>query len=197
MRLSELCRNELAAYIWCVLAYLPGRSGLLARGWWLRRCLKRLGQRPYFGPGVEVTGAKRIVIGDRFSLARGSALHAHGGGSIEIGDNVSINANTSVGASEGGRIELGNNVIIAQNVVLRASDHAHASTDVPIRAQGHTGGTIVIEEGTWIGANAVVTSGVRIGAHTIIGAGAVVTRDVEPYSLACGVPARIVSSRKT
>lgn len=197
MPLLRRLLEELEAVIWCVLAYLPGHGGNLVRGWWLRCQLQRLGRRPYFGAGVEILGAERIAIGDNFSLMRGSALHAHGGGAVEIGDNVSINANTSIGAAERGRIVLGNDVIIAQNVVLRASDHAHARVDAPIRTQGHTGGTIVIEDGVWIGANAVVTSNVRIGAHSIIGAGAVVTRDIEPYALAGGVPARVIRSRKS
>ena len=47
----------------------------------------------------------------------------------------------------------------------------------------------------WFGANAVVIGGVRIGAHSIVGAGAVVTRDVAPYSVVGGTPARLIRKR--
>ncbi|HQT26384.1 MAG TPA: acyltransferase, partial [Burkholderiales bacterium] len=84
----------------------------------------------------------------------------------------------------------------AQNVVIRAADHAHSSTSEAISKQGHAGGTIIIEDGVWIGANVVVTRNVRIGEHSIVAAGAVVTRDVPPYSIVGGVPARLMKSRK-
>ena len=56
-------------------------------------------------------------------------------------------------------------------------------------------GEIIIGDGVWIGANVVVTRNVTIGAHSIVAAGAVVTRDVEPYSIVAGVPATLVRRR--
>ena len=174
---------------------LPGLSGRLLRGWLFRRQISTCGLSPFIGMGIEVTGGSNIQIGDHFTLLRSGALHALGG-AIRIGDNVGINVNGYLSAADGGRITIGSDVLIAQNVVIRAADHRHDSLDLPIRDQGHAGGEIVIGDDVWIGANVVVTRNVRIGAHSIIAAGAVVTKDVEPYSIVGGVPARMIHSRR-
>jgi len=51
---------------------------------------------------------------------------------------------------------------------------------------------IVIEDEAWIGANAVITAGVTVGKHSVVAAGAVVTKDIPPYSIAVGNPARVI-----
>ncbi len=62
-------------------------------------------------------------------------------------------------------------------------------------SQGHQPGTVIIEDDVWIGANCVITPDVRIGRGAVIGAGAVVTRNVAPYTIAGGVPAREIGRR--
>ena len=86
-------------------------------------------------------------------------------------------------------------MLIAQNVVLRASDHEFKSIEVPIIKQGHTGADILICDDCWIGANAVITRNVTIGKHSIVAAGAVVTKDVKPFSIVAGIPARCIKKR--
>jgi galactoside O-acetyltransferase len=86
-------------------------------------------------------------------------------------------------------------VLIAQNVVLRASDHEYSDIDIPINQQGHTGGQIIIGNDCWIGANAVIARNVKIGDHSIVAAGAVVTKDVEPFAIVGGVPAKLIRKR--
>jgi acetyltransferase-like isoleucine patch superfamily enzyme len=68
-------------------------------------------------------------------------------------------------------------------------------TDVPIAEQPEPRLGVVIEDDCWLGAGAIVVDGVRIGRGSVVGAGAVVTRDVEPYSVVVGVPARKVATR--
>jgi galactoside O-acetyltransferase len=91
--------------------------------------------------------------------------------------------------------EIGADCLIGQNTVLRASDHEYKAIDVPIINQGRTGGKIVVEDDVWIGANVVVTRNVCIGAHSVVAAGAVVTKDIEPYSIVGGVPAKLIGKR--
>ncbi len=166
------------------------------RRWLFSKRLKSLGLRAGFGYGALILGAKSISIGDDVSIMRLSQLHAHDGGSIRIGNNVSINTNTLISAANGGYVEIGNNVAIAQNVVIRASDHVFSDTNRPFKEQGHAGGDIFIEDDVWIAANVVITRNCRIGAHSIVAAGAVVTRDVLPWTLVGGVPAQIIKRRE-
>ncbi len=92
-------------------------------------------------------------------------------------------------------IKIGDNVLIGPNVVIRAADHNFDNIDIPINMQGHRSGRIIIEDNVWIGANVTIIRDVTIGTGSVIGAGAVVTKDVPPYSIAAGVPARVIKSR--
>ena len=176
-----------------IISYWPGTTGRILRTWLIAKKLQNIGINPSIGIGVVITGGG-IRIGNYFSIMRYSSLYAHDG-EITIGDHVSINTNVCISAADGGQIVIGNDVLIAQNVVLRASDHKYVSIDIPIINQGHTGGKIVVEDGVWIGANVVVTSNTCIGAHSVVAAGAVVTKDVQPYSIVGGVPAKLIRKR--
>ena len=147
------------------------------------------------GPRVRVIGGDGISIGNGVILL-GDILLAATGGTLKIGDGCAVNLNSVIDASQGGKIRIGNKVLIGPNVVLRASDHAHDRTDVPIRDQGHTGGRIHVGDGVWIGAGVVITRNVTVGEHSILAAGAVVNRDVPPFTVVAGVPARIVRNRR-
>lgn len=191
---------RLAAEIWIwfdfIIRYLPGRIGELLRTELVRRRCKSVGSHLTIGEGAIITGYENVKLGSDINIMRHSSLSAHNGGYLEIGNNISINFNVHIGAADNGKIIIGNNVMIGQNVVLRASGHGHTSTELPMFLQGHVGGCIIIEDDVWIGANAVVLPNVRIGCHSIVGAGAVVTCDVEPYSVVAGVPAVLISKRR-
>ena len=151
--------------------------------------------RPVFGKDLLVLGGARIRLGAHFSCWRLCTLAACADGRIEIGDHVSFNSNVYVNACSGGQIVIGNDVLIGPNVVLRASDHKFDDVTRPIRTQGHNAGTIIIEDDVWLGSNVTVVGGVRIGRGSVVAAGAVVTANVEPYSIVGGVPARLIRKR--
>lgn len=113
---------------------------------------------------------------------------------MQIGNNVSINHGSFIDPSEG-EIIIKNNVLIGPYCILRAANHIFSNPEVPIINQGHEFGKIIIEDDVWLGANVVVLPNVRIGRGYVIGAGAVVTKDIEPYSIAVGIPARKVGCR--
>jgi len=117
------------------------------------------------------------------------------GGDILIGDNFTMNTNSQLGASFG-KIIIGNDCAIAPNCVLRASNHNFENPDIPFREQGHTYGKIILDDDVWIASNCVITANTKIGKSSIIGAGSVVTKDIEPYSIVGGVPARLIKKRK-
>jgi acetyltransferase-like isoleucine patch superfamily enzyme len=89
-------------------------------------------------------------------------------------------------------VTIGDKVYLAPLVQILAVNHVFHDPTRPIIEQGITAEGIVVEDNVWIGAGAIITDGVRIGQGAVIGAGAVVTRDVPPHTVAVGVPAQVV-----
>lgn len=115
---------------------------------------------------------------------------------ITIGDKCSINHNNIFQAGKkNGRIVLGNNVLTAANCMYVAYSHNWEDPEIPIMYQDCFDGDIIIEDDVWLGHGVTVCAGVTIGKGSVVGAGSVVTRDIPPYSIAVGVPAKVVKSR--
>ncbi|KAA6183194.1 hypothetical protein F2Q65_16415 [Thiohalocapsa marina] len=95
-----------------------------------------------------------------------------------------------------GGVTIGRNVLIAGHSSINTVSHAAERCDVPINDQPVLTDPVVIEDDCWLGLNVVVLQGVTIGRGCIIGAGAVVTRSIPPWSIAVGVPARVVGRRE-
>ena len=115
---------------------------------------------------------------------------------ITIGENCSINHNNIFQAGKKtGRIILGNNVLTAANCMYVAYSHNWEDPETPIMYQDCYDGDIIIEDDVWLGHSVTVCAGVTIGKGSVIGAGSVVTRDIPPYSVAVGSPAKVVKSR--
>ena len=105
-----------------------------------------------------------------------------------IGDRTLI----GIGCVVIGPVRFGNNIILAQNIVISGLNHNYEDPDVPIVQQNVYTKPIIIEDDCWIGANAVITAGVTIGKHAVVAAGSVVTKNVPPYSIAAGNPAKVI-----
>ncbi|MBT3510780.1 MAG: acyltransferase [Nitrospina sp.] len=171
--------RELTEYLEFFIIYIPGQLGQIIRGKYYSLYMA-CGENLRVDVDVTFTGRKNISMGNNVLIMKNSYIHSTEA-KVTIGNNFNLNTNSYIDA-DFGTIIIGNDVIIAQNVVLRAADHAHDSLSVPIRYQGYLGGEIVIGNGVWIGANCVITRNVKIGDHSIVGAGAVVTKDVEPFT---------------
>lgn len=91
-----------------------------------------------------------------------------------------------------GPLRIGNQVMLAQNIVLSGLNHGYSDVSCAPLKQPVSCKEIVVEDEVWIGANAVITAGVTLGKHSIIGAGSVVTKDIPPYSIAVGNPAKVI-----
>ncbi len=109
-------------------------------------------------------------------------------GSVVIGDHCRV----GIGSVVIGPVTLGSDVIMAQHVVLSGLNHAYEDVRTPIWKQPVTTRPIVIEDECWLGANVTVTAGVTVGRHSVVAAGSVVTRDVSPYTVVGGNPARVL-----
>lgn len=103
---------------------------------------------------------------------------------VHMGNHVFINSNCLMMARGGITIE--DDVQIAANASLISNNHD------PYKRMVLLCKPVLIKQGAWIGANAVILPGVRIGKHSIVGAGSVVTKDVPDYAVVVGNPAKVV-----
>lgn len=113
---------------------------------------------------------------------------------ISIGDNTYING-AELLTTEDSRIVIGASCLISYDVVIRTDMHKHDYMK-PIIEQGNMAKEIVIGDNVWIGHGVYIMPGVTIGNNSIIGAKAVVTKSIPADSIAVGIPAKVVKSRK-
>lgn len=164
-----------------------------ARPRWYVRLLAPLYQ--HRGRGSKIYSSVRMDTPPyrRFSLGRQSVIESYccinnAVGDVVIGDYTRIGIhNTIIGP-----VNIGNHVNLAQSITVTALNHNFDDANKRIDEQGISTSQTVIDDDVWIGANAVILSGVTIGTHSVVAAGAVVTKDVPPHSLAAGVPAKII-----
>lgn len=160
---------------------------------WYIRLLAPLYQ--HRGRGSVIHGSVRMDTPPyrRFSLGRGSVIESfscinNAVGDIVIGDYSRVGIhNTLIGP-----VTIGSHVNLAQGITVTALNHNFSDTTKRIDEQGITTLPVIIEDDVWIGANAVVLPGVVVGMHSVVAAGAVVTKNVDPYCVVAGVPAKVV-----
>ena len=96
-----------------------------------------------------------------------------------------------------GGVKIGKYVMMGPEVHIYTQNHDFQKTDIPMSQQGFAEEKpVVIEDDVWIGSRVTILPGVRICSGSIIGASAVVTKDVLPYCVVAGNPAKIVKTRK-
>ncbi len=178
-----------------ITSSIPTEIGIRLRAVAYRPLFKKCGRNLRVDSGVTILGFENISLGDNISIMKNSYIYAHDGGELTIGDNFTLNSNSQLGASFG-KIIIGSDCAIAPNCILRASNHRFDNPDIPFRKQGHTYGEIILEDDIWIASNCVITPDTVIGRSSIIGAGSVITKDIEPYSIVGGVPAKLIRKRK-
>lgn len=141
---------------------------------------------------LDLSEGGTIELGKNVQVCAGAMLSPHGG-TIRLGENVYVGP-YCVLYGHGG-LSVGNDTMIAAQCVIIPANHGFDRTDVPMRVQPLTKIGIEIGEDCWLAAGVKILDGVRIGRGCLIGAGAVVTRSVAEYSIARGVPARVVGRR--
>jgi acetyltransferase-like isoleucine patch superfamily enzyme len=198
-----------------LLQGIPLSIGRKLRALLYRTILARLGNFVQIGTGVEFGGVRHIEIGNHVTierdtqitswypksrvilkdgvfLSRGVDIKNHLDGCIEIGEKTFIGNFSSL---SGKNIKIGRYCLIAAYTGIFANNHIYTDPDQYIQDQGASYKGIVIGDDCWLGTGVKVVDGVRIGQGSVIGAGAVVTKDIPPYSIAVGVPAKIIGRR--
>ncbi len=156
----------------------------------------RLARGAYIDEGAYLHAMPSgIEIGENSYVMHHAELHVfnfrnlpHAG--IKIGKNCLI-SEFNVLRGQGG-ITIGDNVYTSPFVQMVAVNHVYADRDLPIISQGITAQGIVVEDNCWIGSGAVILDGVRIGRGAVVAAGAVVSKNVPPYTIVAGIPAKVV-----
>jgi len=145
----------------------------------------------------RIRGYKNMKIGKNFVTGQYCRIEAADcidrNYSLIIGHDVQINDRCHLAAIE--CVEIGNDVLIASNVYITDHDHGEANLgETIIRPSDRVlvFSPVRIDDGVWIGQNVTILKGVNIGRYSIIAAGAIVTKDVPPFSLVAGIPGRII-----
>jgi acetyltransferase-like isoleucine patch superfamily enzyme len=153
----------------------------------------RFGDGCFVGDGTEIFAerGRAVTLGDGSRVAANCFIH----GPCDIGSRTSVNAGCHIEGGSAG-VKIGDDTRIGPNFSAFAFNHVFEDATKPIREQGVTSEGIVIGVDCWLGANVSVTDGVTIGDHAVVGIGSVVTKDVEPWSVVAGNPARVIRHRK-
>ena len=150
-------------------------------------------------PKARVTWPHQVSLGANCTLEHDIYFKYDGiwapGPSIVLRDRVFIGFGCEFNVRR--RLDIGSECLIASGCKFIDHDHGTARREIPMREQADGAeAEIVLEEDVWLGVNVVVLKGVRIGRGAIVAAGAVVTRDVAPYEIWGGVPARKLAERR-
>ncbi|NHE58448.1 acyltransferase [Cyclobacterium plantarum] len=204
-----------------VLAVLCRMGIWWVRGLWLRWRMKSARGLLLIGKGVSIRQAryftvgknfvaqdhceinclsqKGIVFGDKvtvgsYAIIRPTNLYGGEPGlGLKVGDHSSIGPYAYIGCS--GYIEIGNNVMMSPRVSIYSENHVFKDTGRPMIEQGVDRSFVIIEDDCWIASHAVILAGVTIGKGSVVAAGSIVTRDVPPYSVVAGNPAKVIKTR--
>jgi maltose O-acetyltransferase len=166
----------LIAY-YAVAQYVPkrwflARPGIAFRAWLARQIFAEC------GPGLD--------LGPHVYIGNGAKIH--------VGTRSAINAWSRIEAAD--HIYIGSNVDIGPQVIIYTSDHEFRRRDLLVQQQGFSFAPVTIGNDVYVGARVVIKKGVTVADGAVVGSGAIVTRDVPPYAIVGGVPARVIGQRE-
>ncbi|MEW6170187.1 MAG: acyltransferase [Candidatus Omnitrophota bacterium] len=151
----------------------------------------KVGKNVIFYEGVRING--KVIIRDNVRILRNVTISTDGAGVIFIGNNVHIGEGTIIFSRL--RIEIRNEVIIGPQNIIVDHDHIYKNQSILINKQGHNLKKVLIEDDVWISSHCCILKGVTIGRGCVIGASAVVNKDIPNYSIAVGIPAKVIKQR--
>lgn len=156
----------------------------MGRGRW------EFGVRCRVSPLSQIFNPDQVHIGANCYIAPFSVIRPIGTAEITFGDDCTLQQFGFIAGS----VTLGDDVRIANKVSIHSFNHS-TNSDELIRKQPLDMGRVTIGDDVWIGTNATVLKDVEIGEGSVVAAGAVVTEDVEPYTVVAGAPAEKIGER--
>ncbi len=199
----------------------PGAFGFLLRKLFYTSLLGSAGRNVLFGRNTTIRHGHKIRIGRDTIIDEYVVLDAKGAsnkgisiqddcivsrnavlsckdGNIDIGKGSTLGMNCLIHSIKGSDVLIGDKTVIAAFTYIIGGGTYHTSDiHAPIKDQGcYSKGGIRIEGNVWIGSHVSILDGVTIGQGSIIGAGSVVNKDIPAFSIAAGVPVRIIKNRK-
>ena len=141
---------------------------------------------------VQILGQCKIYLGDRVTLRQSVTIG--GEGELRIGDSTTINDQTIISCTL--KVDIGKNCMFAPRCYVLDVDHEFSDLTTPIKDQGYRQGSVSIGDDVWLGTGVVITQGVSVGDGCIIAANSVVTHDIPAFSIAGGVPAKVIKRRE-
>jgi len=132
----------------------------------------KIGKRVVYYPGVWIFPGRNLVVGDDVDFALGVLVTTDGG--VEIGDRTLIGYRTQI----------------------LSGNHVIPPGRGRIFSAGHDSAKIIIQQDVWIGANCLILAGVTVGEGAVVAGGSVVTKDVAPFTIVGGCPAKVIRTRK-
>lgn len=192
-RLIGFFNNQSISFLW----YIAQRH--YATGQYKHR-FKAFGKDTLLATPITLLNAQNIEIGNRSSVMRHCVLETCLGFGqkpiMKIGNNVSIGEYTHITCAN--RIEIGDGLLTGRFVLITDNSHGGSTLDEmthpALTRKVKSKGPVIIGKNVWIGDKATILPGVTIGECSIIGANSVVTKDIPPYSVACGNPAKVIKS---
>ena len=149
-----------------------------------------ISQRSAFAKKMRYFFSKHIcMLGKNVNIERNAYITPQ----LTVGDNSGVGINCEIY----GPVSIGKNVMMGPEVIIYTHDHNFSRTDIPMMEQGNSPvQPVEIGDDCWIGRRVMIMPGVKIGNGCVIGAGAVVTKSIPDFSIAGGVPAKVLKSRK-
>jgi maltose O-acetyltransferase len=144
----------------------------------------------------RASGVLRALLCRGLFDATGEGVNVEHGAEFGTGKGIVLHDRACLGVRAqvlgNGGLEVGRDVMMGPDVTIITQDHKPTSDG---RYFGYERGKVTLEDDSWIGARAVILKGVTVGRSAIVAAGAVVVRDVPPFAVVGGVPARVIKHR--
>jgi len=215
-KISDLIKYEFIVFFF---SRLPGALGILLRGKFFPILFAKTGRGVVFGNNIVIRHPGKIILGDNVIIDDNVLLDAKGSenSGITVKDDVFIGRNTILSCKGGviileeranvgfnceifssNRVVIGkDNLIAAYTYVVGGGNYKLDRMDIPINQQPDFEGKggVITEDDVWLAAHVVLLDGTKVGKGSVIAAGAIVSGEIPPYSIAGGIPAKVIKNR--